>query len=148
MIKEIVMYAMSIASRGIKNKTVDLQTKQLRALSCFGHGKISPCPYLEKSKRNGQHYCGKCGCGDKDTTALIKESKEYSKLDYPVLNCPAKMPGFTNYDPNFVDDKIKNRKESIQNFDINNLKYIQVTINSNEENEKLIDELNKMLENS
>lgn len=148
MINKLIMYAMSIASRGIKNKTVDIETKQLRALSCFGHEDIPPCPYLQKSKTYGKHFCNKCGCGDKEGTWLIKEDNKYSKLDYPVLNCPAKMPGFTNYDPNFVDESIKERKNKIQNFDYGNLKYIQVTVNKNEENEKLIDDLNKMLENS
>lgn len=142
------MYAMSIASRGLKNKTVDIPTKQLRVLSCFGHEDIPSCPYIQKSKDNGKHYCGKCGCGDKKTTWLIAEGKEYSKLDYPVLNCPIQMPGFTNYDPNFYDKESNERREKIENFDVNKLQYIQVTINKNEENEKVIEDLNKLLENS
>lgn len=148
MIKKIVMYAMSIASRGLANKTIDLPTKQLRALSCFGHGDIKPCPYLKQSGKSPYHYCDKCGCGDKQGTWLLKNGKEYSKLDYPTLNCPMKMPGFTNYDPNFINDDIAQRREQIENFNPEDLKFIQVTINRNEENEKLIDDLNKILENS
>ena len=79
---------------------------------------------------------------------LIKKSEEYSKLDYPVLDCPMKMPGFTNYDPNFNTAETQTRREQIENFDPEKLKFIQVTVNRNEENEKLIDDLNKILENS
>lgn len=142
------MYAMSVASRGFKNKTIDVQTKQLRVLSCFGHEEISPCPYLKRSGQSPYHYCDKCGCGDKKGTWLLKNGNEYSKLDYPVLNCPMKMPGFTNYDPNFNTKEIESRRNEIENFEPENLKFIQVTVNRNEENEKMIDDLNKILENS
>jgi hypothetical protein len=148
MIKKIVLFAMSVASRGLSNKTIDLQTKQLRALSCFGYGDISPCPFLGQSKKTNYQYCTKCGCGDKKASWLLKDGKEYSKLDYPVLNCPAKMPGFTNYDPNYVLPETRQRKDQIENFDPENLKLIQVTINGNAENEKIIDDLNKILKNS
>ena len=139
---------MAIASRGLSNKSIDLPTKQLRALSCFGFNEIKPCPYLKKSKNSKFFYCGKCGCGDKSTTWLIKDKGDYAKLDYPTLNCPVYMPGFTNYDPNYVTPEIKDRREQIENFDPENLKLIQVTLNQNPLVEKTMDDLNKILKNS
>ena len=146
----MIMFAASLASRGIGNKKTDLETKQLRVVSCFGiENHIKPCPFLQVSTTEGnKHYCGRCGCGDKNHTWLIKNSEEYSKLDYPVLNCPIHMPGFSNYDPNFTIPEIKERKEQIESLDPNDLKFIQVTIGGNEEKEQLIDALNKIKENS
>lgn len=138
MIKKMIMFAASLASRGIKNTKTDVQTKQLRVLSCFGHGDIPSCPFLKHSSTPGKHYCARCGCGDKKHTWLLKESEEYSKLDYPTLNCPLKMPGFSNYDPNYKIPEIATRKEQIENFDPDQLQYIQVTIGQNEQKEKII----------
>ena len=144
-----MMFAASIASRGWSNKTVDLPVKQLRVLSCYGDNKeINACPYLKKSKHSNYHYCGGCGCGDKKNTWLMKEPNEYSKLDYPVLNCPMKMPGFTNYDPNYSNETIKKHKEKVENYDLMNLQYIQVTVNRSEENEKIFDNVKKIIKNS
>lgn len=122
--------AMAIASRGLNNNKTDEPTKKLRVLSCFGFNEISPCSKLKKSNHSEFFYCGGCGCGDHDHTWLLKKQNEYSKLDYPNLKCPYKMPGFTNYDPSFFPDGIKERKEKIQNFDPEKLNLIQVTINS------------------
>jgi len=146
----MIMFAASLASRGIGNNKTDVQTKQLRALSCFGGiDSIGACPYLYQSKLDrSKYYCGKCGCGDKKHTWLIKESDEYSKLDYPVLNCPLKMPGFSNYDPDYKPKDIKLRKEEIENIDPQKLNLIQVTIGNSEEKEKLIGQVNKIIENS
>ena len=148
MFKKMVMFAAALASRGLSSKKINLPTKQLRVLSCFGHDNIEKCPHLKISKYPNKHYCGKCGCGDKPHTWLIKNSNEYSKLDYPVLNCPVKMPGFSNYDPNFSTPEIKYRKEQIENFNPENLQYIQVTIGVNEEKEKIMDSINKIIDNS
>jgi hypothetical protein len=79
---------------------------------------------------------------------LIKNSEEYSKLDYPKLDCPLKMPGFTNYDPNFYTEEIKQRKQQIENTDPEKLQFIQVTIGSNPQKEKIFEELNKINNNS
>jgi len=147
-IGKMIMFAASLASRGLNNSKTDLPTKQLRTLSCFGYGEIKPCPYLRNSSVAGNNYCGKCGCGDKPMTWLIKNAKEYSKLDYPVLNCPVKMPGFSNYDPNFTTPEIKHRKEQIENFNPENLQLIQVTIGISEEKEKIMDSINKIIDNS
>lgn len=128
------MFAAALASRGLNDKKIDIETKQLRVLSCFGHDQIPKCPNLQDSKYPGKNYCGKCGCGDKPNTWLLKNSNEYSKLDYPVLDCPLKMPGFHNYDPNFYTNEMRQRKKDIEDFDPDNLKYIQVTLANNKIN--------------
>ena len=129
MFKKMVMFAAALASRGIENKKIDLPTKQLRVLSCFGGDGIDQCPYLKLSKNETNHYCGKCGCGDHKHTWLVKNGTSYSKLDYPKLECPLKMPGFSNYDPNFYTTEIKDRKEKIEDYDPEKLSFIEVTIN-------------------
>lgn len=144
----MIMFAASLASRGLNDAKTDIPTKQLRALSCFGFEEIKQCPYLRNSSSTGKHYCGKCGCGDKPHTWLIANSEQYSKLDYPVLNCPVKMPGFTNYDPGYFNLEIKHRKEQIENFDPQKLQYIQVTIGQNENKEKIMEAINKINRNS
>jgi hypothetical protein len=146
----MIMFAASLASRGVGNTKTDIPTKQLRVLSCFGGGPIqSKCPFLKVSSVDKtKHFCDKCGCGDKKHTWLIKESNEYSKLDYPILNCPMKMPGFSNYDPNFTTQDIKMRKEAIESLPPEQLQYIQVTIGSNSQKEKLINDVNKIVGNS
>jgi hypothetical protein len=58
------------------------------------------------------------------------------------------MPGFSNYDPNYFTNESKNRKEKITNFNPENLKYIQVTVNTNPLIEKSIDDINKIIKNS
>lgn len=129
MIKQMVMFAASLASRGIGNKKTDTETKQLRVVSCFGGAGIeTSCPFLKLSSQTGKHYCGRCGCGDKKHTWLIANGDEYSKLDYPVLNCPVHMPGFSNYDPNFVLPEIKDRKQQIEGLNPEDLKTVAITI--------------------
>ena len=130
MLKKMMMFAASLASRGITNNRVDEDVKRLRALSCFGGlDGIKPCPYLLTSRSSpNKNFCGKCGCGDKHGTWLLGEEGEYAKLDYPVLNCPVNMPGFTNYDPNFVNDEIRERKQAIENTDPEQLGLVQITI--------------------
>jgi hypothetical protein len=79
---------------------------------------------------------------------LIRSEGQYSKLDYPTLNCPQKMPGFTNYDPNFYSAENRVHKEAVENYDIEKLQYVKVTVNRSEENEKIFDEFNKLFKNS
>lgn len=148
MFKKMVMFAASLASRGLNSKKIEDKTKQLRVLSCFGHGDIQPCSYLRKSSTEGKHYCGKCGCGDSQRTWLLKDSSEYSKLDYPVLHCPLHMPGFSNYDPNLYDSKNKERKQKIEEFDPENLQYIKITVGSHPLQEKIAEEIKKVVDNS
>ena len=105
-IKMAKSYAQAIISRGITNKKTDKLTKQLRVISCFGDGgELIPCEYLAKSKTDDtKNICGGCGCGDRKGTWLQAEGDEYSKLDYPNLNCPLQMPGFTNYEQSAIDE--------------------------------------------
>ena len=146
----MIMFAASLASRGLGNNKTDIPTKQLRVLSCFGGaGLETSCPFLRRSDVDkSKHYCGKCGCGDKNHTWLIASGNEYSKLDYPVLNCPLKMPGFSNYDPNYKPIEISARKEKIESMDPESINLIQVTIGHSEEKERLISQVNKIVENS
>lgn len=103
-------FAKAIASRGISNKKTEPYTKRLRVLSCFGNesigGELPPCEHLKKSKTEGKYYCGGCGCGDRATTWLLAEGERYSKLDYPNLTCPLKMPGFTDYEASSPEESI------------------------------------------
>ena len=101
-------FATALTSRGLTDKKTSPASKQLRVLSCFGDadrgGVLPPCEHLKESKTPGKHYCGGCGCGDKPHTWLMSTGKEYSKLDYPRLNCPSNMPGFTNYQHSAPDE--------------------------------------------
>ena len=148
MITKIMLYAMSVASRGFKNTKTDIPTKQLRYISCYGTGIISPCKFLNKSQNSNYFFCGKCGCGDKPNTWLIKEPGEYCKLDYPTLSCPLKMPGFTNYDPNFYDNEDGDRKKAIEQLPPETVQLVQITVNSNPANEEMFDKINKIIENT
>jgi len=132
MINKMISLAMAYASRGITNKKVDADIKKLRVLSCFGNDLISPCEHLKQSKQPNRHYCGGCGCGDRKGTWLLGEGEEYSKLDFPKLGCPLKMPGFMNYDPNFINE----RKQIIENLDPEAIQITQITINKTENNSK------------
>lgn len=146
MIKKMILLAMELATKDLSKKRIDVETKQLRVLSCFGHENIGPCPKLQKSKNSEYYICGGCGCGDNKETWLTKKDGDYAKLDHLFVNCPLKMPGFTNYDPNFP--KELERRKQIEDFDPENLKLIQVTVGRSEEKEKLAEELHKMLKNS
>ena len=111
-IKMAKSYAAALASRGLKNKKTEPYTKRLRVLSCFGDqsigGDLPPCEHLKKSKAElGKFFCGGCGCGDRKGTWLVAEGDEYSKLDYPVLSCPLKMPGFNNYEESSADESVE-----------------------------------------
>ena len=103
-------YAKALASRGLNNKKTEPYTKRLRVLSCFGNqhtgGELPPCEHLKNSKTEGKYFCGGCGCGDRKATWLIADGDEYSKLDYPKLSCPLKMPGFSNYEPSEPEESI------------------------------------------
>jgi hypothetical protein len=51
----------------------------------------------------------------------MSNGEEYSKLDYPKLNCPLNMPGFTNYEPSAPDEANTpvTRRYYIENIDFN-----------------------------
>lgn len=93
----------SYISRGVLNKKASESVKSLRVLSCHGDETFLPCPYRKDSEKiKGSYYCGACGCGDKVNTQLTNNKKDdgsetYSKLDFPLVFCPLKMPGFSDY---------------------------------------------------
>lgn len=128
-------FASAIASRGLANNRINKPIKQLRVLSCFGNqaqgGQLPPCEYLKDSTTMpGKHFCGGCGCGDKPHTWLVAEGEQYSKLDYPRLNCPLKMPGFTNYEPSKPEEAGPNpsRRNYIENINYSEIEKISVTL--------------------
>ena len=101
-------------SKGLNEKKVDVTTKDIRLLGCFGNGEDIPvCSALRPSQRKmGKFFCGACGCGDKATTWLNGDESEYTKLDHPFLSCPKKMPGFSDYESG-GDDERKKMIESV-----------------------------------
>lgn len=136
-ISMVKSFSSAIASRGFSNERVNRPIKQLRVLSCFGNksqgGELTPCEYLRESETPGKHFCGGCGCGDKASTWLMAENNEYSKLDYPKLNCPLNMPGFTNYQPSGPDEATQpvTRRYYIENMNFNTVLNTPVTTPSN-----------------
>lgn len=136
-------FAQAIASRGFSNNKIDMPTKQLRVLSCFGNqnsgGELPPCQHLKLSETPGKFYCGGCGCGDKPRTWLMGTSDEYSKLDYPKIQCPLKMPGFTNYEPSTSDEKNEpiSRKYYIENIDYTEVAKIEANTHEPPDNTTL-----------
>jgi len=126
-------FAMAITSRGMNNEKVTKPIKQLRVLSCFGNqgqgGVLPPCEHLKKSTTDGKFFCGGCGCGDRKGTWLTPNDPEYSKLDYPKLNCPLQMPGFTNYEKAKPDESVSpiTRRYYIEQLPYKDIENIQVT---------------------
>jgi len=126
-------FAMAITSRGLNNEKVTKPIKQLRVLSCFGNqaqgGVLPPCEHLKQSATPGKFYCGGCGCGDRKGTWLNAAEEEYSKLDYPKLNCPLNMPGFTNYQKSKPDEAVSpiTRRYYIEQLPYKEIEKIQVT---------------------
>jgi hypothetical protein len=138
-------FASAIASRGITNKKIAPTEKRLRVLSCFGNrhtgGQLPPCEHLKNSSTEGKYFCGGCGCGDKPMTWLLAEGDSYSKLDYPKLHCPLKMPGFTNYEKSSPDEALPpiTRRFYIENMPMAEVEKVSVTspevaVNTNQEN--------------
>jgi hypothetical protein len=84
---------------------------------------------------------------------LVANGTDYSKLDYPKLNCPINMPGFTNYVPSKPDESIPpiTRKYFIENIEFDGLNKMPVTLpdmpdamkKAIEEREKAIQEQQK-----
>jgi hypothetical protein len=146
MFSKIMSFAMAIASRGLKNNKIDVETKKLRHVSCYGLNDISPCKYLTKSDKSNHFYCKSCNCGDHPHTWLEREDGIYSKLDYPQLNCPLKMPGFTNYDPNSPLEE-NERKKQIESMNFDNLKLITLTVSVDKEKEEIFEQINNIIKN-
>lgn len=91
----------ALASRVTQGKADDNLIK-LRVLSCHGDDEMVSCPYRSASNvREGAYFCTACGCGDKPAAFLNDpdNSDTYTKLDYPWVSCPVRMPGFGDYKP-------------------------------------------------
>jgi hypothetical protein len=127
-------FAASLVSRGIADSKINKPSKQLRALSCFGNkdigGQLPPCEYLKSSETPGKFFCGGCGCGDKPHTWLTIEGEAYSKLDYPKLSCPLRMPGFSNYESSKPDESNSpiTRRYYIEQIDFGEVLKLNVTL--------------------
>ena len=113
----------AMVSRGLNDKKANPETISLRVLSCHGDPdkNLPPCPKrMNSAKFANSHYCGACGCGDKQLTQLTPfenggKMVEYTKLHYPKVTCPLEMPGFTNYKSNAESAKTANdRKQFIE----------------------------------
>ena len=126
-------FAMAITSRGLNNEKVTKPIKQLRVLSCYGNqaqgGVLPKCEHLKESTTPGQFFCGGCGCGDRKGTWLVSQGDEYSKLDYPKLNCPLQMPGFSNYERSKADESVSpiTRRYYIEQLPYKDIDVIPVT---------------------
>jgi len=105
-------FGKSVTSRALQGKAEE-STIKLRVLSCHGDDNMLPCPYRADSDvREGAKYCTACGCGDKPRAFLNNpdDPDAYTKLHYPWVSCPVKMPGFSDYvsvenQPSEITDK-------------------------------------------
>lgn len=120
-IQKAKSFGQSVASRGFNNKKANEETKALRNLSCHGLEELGLAPCADRknsTKFENSFYCGACGCGDKKMTQLvtlvIDGKEQYSKLDFPKVSCPLKMPGFTNYYPSEEGVSENSRKKTIE----------------------------------
>ena len=113
----------AMVSRGVTDKKASPETLSLRVLSCHGNAdkNLPPCPKrMDSIKFKNSHYCGACGCGDKQLTQLTPFESggkiiEYTKLHYPKVTCPLEMPGFSNYKSSAESEKTANdRKQFIE----------------------------------
>ena len=135
-------FAQALVSRGVSNKKTEPYTKKLRVLSCFGNehigGNLPPCEHLRKSATPDKFFCNGCGCGDKPRAWLLAEGEEYSKLDYPVLSCPLKMPGFSDYEVSSPEEGVApiTRRYYIENMSDEQVKSISITEHEMPEEEK------------
>lgn len=94
-------YAVSRLSAGLfRTHRVSDEIAALRRRSCFGDAtdiaKHPPCAAVWKDM-DGFHYCGRCRCGKRAQARL--DGDQYAKLEYPILNCPLKREGFSNFTP-------------------------------------------------
>lgn len=122
----------SLMSRGIKNKRVCDELHDMRSISCHGleEMNIPPCPERKPSNKFADSYfCGACNCGDFGHTQIKNlNENHYSKLDYPRVNCPKGMPGFTNYVPLTISENDMRKKLIEETFGVEYL----LTLNEKE----------------
>jgi hypothetical protein len=99
--RKVTNLGKAVVSRVVQGKADDKLIK-LRVLSCHGDDEMVACPYRSASNtREGAYFCTACGCGDKPAAFLNDpdNSDTYTKLDYPWVSCPVRMPGFGDYKP-------------------------------------------------
>jgi len=84
------------AAAKLSGRNATPETIRTRQLSCFGRPEegIAPCPELRGL--SGRRYCGACGCGPRPEAILDFQPDGHSKLQFTVLTCPRKRPGFSN----------------------------------------------------
>lgn len=111
-------FTQAMLSRGLNNNKASQETISLRVLSCHGNdADLAPCPKrMDSTKFPGSHYCGACGCGDKQLTQLTPfkngdKMVDYTKIHYPKVSCPLEMPGFTNYKSSEENPKTANDRK-------------------------------------
>ena len=80
---------------------VSKEVFEQRVQSCFGGNGQPSCDMLRGNKQ-GQHFCGACGCRE-NRLALLDDDKgqhpyegQYVKLHFPQLQCPLNRGGFTH----------------------------------------------------
>ncbi len=102
MFQKAKSYAEAVASKGFTGKRACEKIFLARYASCHGNEQegISPCPHRAVSEKDAsRYYCTACGCGDREATWLNSNNPDdYTKLHFPKVQCPLKMPGFTNYE--------------------------------------------------
>lgn len=106
-------FVASAVSRGLVATALDSggeaampAVRSLRILSCHGDDKQAPCTARSYDPSGKFHFCNECGCGPRETARLdslgshaqkpLFKEEDYIKLDYPRLECPRRMPGFSN----------------------------------------------------
>jgi len=122
LLKKAATFVQSMASKGINNRKAEPAVIHLRQLSCHGDSvnKFPACSERKDSvKFPGSHFCGACGCGDKELTQLStrkldNDTDAYYKLEFPKVHCPLMMPGFTNYVPTTPGVSENARKKYIE----------------------------------
>ena len=161
-VQKAISAAQAFKSKGFTGKKAPDLTKALRVLSCHGDDTFTPCPYREKSVNYpNSSFCGACGCGDKAFTQLVNIVDEngettYSKLDFPQIQCPLKMPGFMNYGETELDSEENKNSRKIYLENTRGIGYIKehsyLKVEKNDENnatesEQRNDESNPNAEN-
>ncbi len=74
-------FAKSVISRGLNDKKVDMTTKQLRVISCFGDDNdLIPCEYLRQSEQDStKSFAG-------DVVAEIERQHGLLLTDLNIVN--------------------------------------------------------------
>lgn len=116
----------SLFSRGLTGCKIPEEIRDIREISCHGSEELNlpPCTDRNESKKyQGSFFCGACNCGDFTHTQLTNLNEtHYSKLDYPRVRCPRKMPGFSNYVPLTISENDMRKGLIEQTFGVDYLK--------------------------